>query len=67
MPLTKEQIIEIQSAAKFNTEKRIREAQEEKEYKEQLVQDIAEARSPRVDVSKKVKKEAKKDESKKGD
>lgn len=45
MGLTIEQITEIQVAAEYNTLKRIREAQEQKEYKETLADKIAEARA----------------------
>ncbi len=51
MPLTKEQIIEIQAAAKFNTEKRIREAKEEKDYKQNLADEIARAKLPKPAVA----------------
>jgi hypothetical protein len=45
MGLNIEQITEIQLAAEYNTLKRIREAQEQKEYKETLADKIAEART----------------------
>ena len=48
MPLNEEQRIEIQESAKFLTLKRIREAKEEKEYKENLINRIAEARSAKT-------------------
>jgi len=52
MSLKKEQIIEIQLAAKRNFAKRERERQEEKEYKEELIQAIAESKAPKVKAEK---------------
>lgn len=60
MALNTEQIIEIQLAAEYNTRKRIRETQEQREYKETLVDKIAEARTRKVEKPAKV-------ESKKGE
>ena len=61
MGLSIEQITEIQLAAEYNTRKRIRETQEQREYKETLVDKIAEART------RKTEKPAKAVESKKGE
>jgi ArsR family metal-binding transcriptional regulator len=49
MGLSKEQIIEIQSAAEFLTLKRIRENQEQREYKEDLADKIAEVRARKTE------------------
>jgi len=65
MPLTIEQITEIQVAAEYNTLKRIREAKEEKEYKETLADKIAEARTRKTVKPEKV--DTKATESKKGE
>jgi hypothetical protein len=54
MPLTKDQITEIQASAKYNTEKRIRDAREEVQYKEELAEKIQESKKPKL-VSKSVK------------
>lgn len=62
MGLTIEQITEIQVAAEYNTLKRIREAQEQKEYKETLADKIAEARTRNT-----AKPATKATESKKGE
>ena len=42
MPLTKQQIIEVQEAAKYNFKRRVREQEEEKEHKEAVRQKLAE-------------------------
>lgn len=65
MGLTIEQITEIQVAAEYNTRKRIREAEEQKEYKETLADKIAEARTRNTAKPEKV--EAKATDSKKGE
>jgi len=44
MPLTKQQIIEIQEAAKFNYMKRLREQQELKQHEETVKVKIAESK-----------------------
>lgn len=43
MPLTKKQIIEIQEAAKYNTLKLMREAENQKEFKQSVAKKINEA------------------------
>ena len=57
MPLTKSQIIEVQEAAKFNTLKLMREAEDQKEFKKTVARKITEASNPEV-VKAKVAKEA---------
>lgn len=61
MPLNQEQILEIQLSAEYLTKKRIKETQEQREYKETLADKIAEAKAPR-----RVKEESGEVESKKG-
>lgn len=74
MPLTKEQIIEIQVSADYLTRKRIRENDEQREYKKNLADKIAEVRDRKPEKKveaevTEVKTEVKpaKDESKKGE
>ena len=50
MPLTKDQIIEIQAAAKYNTTKRIRDNEAEKQYKEELAEQLAANKKPKATV-----------------
>ena len=63
MPLNIEQITEIQVAAEYLTRKRIRETQEQQEYKETLADKIAESRARKTE--KKVEEKA--TDSKKGE
>lgn len=63
MPLTKEQIIEIQTAAKFNTQRLMREAEEQKKLKKAVSEEIAKAKQPeaiKAEVEAKVTTTAKK-------
>lgn len=45
MPLTKEQIIEVQTAAKFNYKRRLQEIEDQKKLKEEVANAIKEAKS----------------------
>ena len=57
MPLTKSQIIEVQEAAKFNTLKLMRQAEDQKEFKKTVARKISEATKPAA-VKAQVAKEA---------
>lgn len=65
MPLNIEQITEIQVAAEYLTRKRIRETQEQQEYKETLADKIAESRARKTEKPAKVEEKA--TDSKKGE
>ncbi len=69
MPLNIEAITEIQLSAEYLTKKRIREAQEQKEYKENLADNIAKARTRTVatPVVEETEVKSTKAESKKGE
>lgn len=54
MALTKQDIIEIQEAAKFNHMRRLREQKEKEEFKKSVEEKIAESKKP-VTVDKKGK------------
>lgn len=48
MPLTKEQIIEIQESAQFNVMRRLREQEEKKELAERVKQRVEESKTTPV-------------------
>lgn len=50
MPLTKAQIIEIQAAARHNTLKLMREAEEQKDFKKQVAEEVKAAMKPQPKV-----------------